>query len=457
VSAVTPPLEVVVDRQPVVDRPFTRRRLLGTLGAGAALAVPGVAALGACSTAQAPRSTGTKTIKMSWWGSTERHVRTQDALAAFTRKHTDIKVDTQFSGSDGYWEKLGNQATSGGLPDVIQMDYTYIRAYAGKGWIRPLDDMVPKVIDLGSFSADVLTGGKIDNRLYGVNNGINCTALVCNVTMLQQLGLELPDYTMTWTDFAKLIKQVGKKTPDGVYGSEYAAQNATALETWLRQHGKALYSPDNKLGFTPADMAEWLAFWDDIRKAKGAAPADLQATAAGDIQNRLVARRKTAFDFTNSNQLIAYSSMVSDQLTLHMYPQGSAGSKPGQYLKPSQLFCVAATSKHPTESGMLINGLLTDPDMTAILGSERGIPPSTTVRAALKPKAGATERATYDYIDYVTDKVGPLPPPAPNGGGDVTGKILTAAAQSVAFGKATIDQAVAKFFDDAGHALSAKA
>jgi pectin-derived oligosaccharide transport system substrate-binding protein len=138
---------------------------------------------------------------------------------------------------------------------------------------------------------------------------------------------------------------------------------------------------------------------------------------------------------------------------LHMFPQGLAGSKPGQYLKPSQLFCVAATSQDPDDAGTLINGLLTDPAMTASLGSERGIPPSSTVRTALKAKAGAVERQTYDYIDFVSDKVGPLPPPAPPGGGDVTGKILTGAVQQVAFGKSTIDQAVAKFFDDAGRAL----
>ena len=424
------------------------------MGVGGTLAVPAVAALSGCGPAAKPRAaTGTTTIRMSWWGSTERHMRTQDALAAFGRHHPDVKVDTQFSGSDGYWEKLGSQATSGSLPDVVQMDYSYIASYAAKGYVRALDDLVPKVIDLSSFSADLLVGGKMGDTLYGVNNGINCTALVGNLTMLQQFGLDLPDYTMTWTDFAKLVKQIGKKTPDGVYGCEYAAYNSTALECWLRQRGKSLYTPDRKLGFAPADLTEWIAFWEDLRKAKGAASAELQATAAGDIQNRLLARHKTALDFTNSNQLIAYSSMITDQLTLHMFPQGPSGSKPGQYLKPSQLFSMSATTKHVQEAGMLINGLLIDPEMTAILASERGIPPSTVVRGALKPKAGAVERQTYDYIDFVSDKVGPLPPPAPPGGGDVTGKILSGAVQQVAFGKSTVDQAVGKFFDDAGRAL----
>jgi multiple sugar transport system substrate-binding protein len=102
---------------------------------------------------------------------------------------------------------------------------------------------------------------------------------------------------------------------------------------------------------------------------------------------------------------------------------------------------------------MLIGALLTDPQIAAILGSERGIPPSTRVRAALKPKADAVERQTYEYIDFVTDKTGPIPPPGPQGGGEVIGKVLTFAAQQVAFGKASIDQAVARFFEDAAKAL----
>jgi multiple sugar transport system substrate-binding protein len=432
-----------------VFRPLSRRRVLRT----AVFAGPCVAALAACGAESTPRTTTPKTtIRMSWWGSTERHTRTQNALAVFSQRHPDIKVDPQFSGSDGYWEKLNTQASGGNLPDVIQMDYAYIASYAGKGHLRVLDDLVPKVVDLSAFPPEVLLGGKLDGKLYGVNNGINCAALVANLTMLQQAGVDLPDHTMTWTDFAKLAKQVGKKS-DEVFGAEYGAYNFAAVECWMRQRGKPMFTADKTLGFAKADLAEWFAYWEDLRKAKGAAPADLQATAAGDIQNRLVARRKTAFDFTNSNQLIAYSSMVKDQLGLHMFPQGPNGSKPGQYLKPSQLFCVSATTRHTREAGQLISELLNDPELTVILGSERGIPPSTTVRTILKAKAGDVERKTYEYIDSVADKVGALPPPAPPGGAEVTGKTLTDAAQSVAFGKATIDQAVNKFFEEAARTL----
>jgi len=426
--------------------------LLSTAGLG--LAGAALAGSGACTKPKSKSgSTGHTTIQMAWWGSTERHKRTQEALAAFGKRHPEISVTPQFSGWSGYWEKLATQTAAGNAPDVIQMDTSYIGEYARRGSLRALDDLVPSLIDLSDFSPEVLAGGKVDDKLYGVNAGINSMALVGNLTLLKQIGLDLPDHTMTWADFAALTKQIGKKATAGVFGSEYAAYDSAALECWLRQRGKALFTADGALGFAPADLSEWFGYWEDLRKAKAAAPGDVQATAAGDVQNSLVARRKTVFDFAHSNQLTAYSGLLKDELALHMYPQGPAGSRPGQYLKASQLMSVSAKTEHAKGAATLIAALLTDPEIAAILGSERGIPPSTRVRAALKPKAGAVEQQTYEYIDFVSDKAGPLPPAGPLGGGEVIGKVLTFAAQQVAFGKASISQAVARFFDDAAQAL----
>jgi multiple sugar transport system substrate-binding protein len=390
---------------------------------------------------------------MTWWGSTERHRRTQDALATFGRRHPDIKVNAEFSGWGGYWDKLAVQTAGGNAPDVIQMDYSYLVEYARRGSLRALDDLVPQVIDVSDFGADVLAAGKVDDRLYGVNAGINSWALVVNVTLLRSLGVELPGATMTWADFAALTKRIGQRAPAGVFGTEYAAYDSNALECWLRQRGASLFTADGALGFSRADLAEWFGYWEDLRASKAAATAELQASVVGDVQNTLLVRRKAVFDFASSNQLTAYASLLKDELAVRMYPLGQAGSRPGQYLKPSMLMSVSAKTQHPKEAATLVDALLTDPEITAILGSERGIPPSAGVRGALKVRADAVEQQTYEYIELVSTRVGPLPPPAPRGGGEVTGKHLTFAGQQVSFGKASIDQAVARFFEDAERTL----
>src|SRR5205814_1267849 len=64
-----------------VDRQLSRRSFLG--GAGAGLAGIGLAGVSACGKGSTSGSGGPKTIEMTWWGSTDRHRRTRDALAAF--------------------------------------------------------------------------------------------------------------------------------------------------------------------------------------------------------------------------------------------------------------------------------------------------------------------------------------------------------------------------------------
>jgi multiple sugar transport system substrate-binding protein len=417
-----------------------RRSLL--LGTGA------VVATAACTHDPVPGAA--TTIGMGWWGSTERHRRTQDALAAFRRQHPDIAVKAEFAGWGGYWDKLAVQTAGGNAPDVIQMDYSYIVEYARRGALRTLDDLVPGVLDLSDFDAGVLAAGRIDDKLYGVNAGINSWALLVNTTMLTSFGVDLPD-TFTWTEFAALTKRIAKKAPAGVFGTEYAAYDGNALECWLRQRGRSLFTVEGALGFAPDDLAEWFAYWEDLRRARAAAAADVQATVSGDVQNTLLVRRKAAFDFASSNQLTAYASLLTDRIALRMYPLGAA---PGQYLKPSMLMSVSAKTRYPKESGTLIDALLTDPQITAILGSERGIPPAKGVRGTLHSTAAPTDRLTYEYIDFVGTRVGALPPPGPLGGAEVTGKDLTYAGQQVSFGRASIDSAVARFFEDAQRALA---
>ena len=43
--------------------------------------------------------------------------------------------------------------------------------------------------------------------------------------------------------------------------------NEPALDNWLRQRGKALYTADGKLGSDADDMIEWFQLWDDFRDA----------------------------------------------------------------------------------------------------------------------------------------------------------------------------------------------
>ncbi|MGH3089189.1 MAG: ABC transporter substrate-binding protein, partial [Rubrobacteraceae bacterium] len=266
-------------------------------------------------------------------------------------------------------------------------------------------------------------------------------------------GVEMPDHTMTWDDFAGVAEEISNNTPDGFYGTEDGSNREPGLECWMRQRGKALFTEGGDLAFERSDLVEWFEYWRDLRESGAAAPADLQATAIGDVQNMLVAQRKAAVDFQNSNQLTAYASVIEDEVGIHMFPQGGGGADPGQYLKPSAFMSVYSRTEYPEESATLIDALVTNIEVASALGAERGIPASSDVREELQPDAPPVEKQIYEYLEFISDKTGPLPPPPPQGAGEISEEILLNISQEIAFGRASIDEGVEQFFSQAENAL----
>ena len=172
-----------------------------------------------------------------------------------------------------YWPRLATQTAGRHAPDVIQLDYRYIYEYARRGALLPLDPFVGKGLDLGDFSEAAIDSGKVDRKIYGVSLGLNSTAMMFDQGLIAQLGLKPPIHDMTWAQVGELALEITKaaKRP-GFFGLFDGGRYEPALEVWLRQRGKALYTDDGKLGFDGNDIGEWLGFWHDLRKKARSPP-----------------------------------------------------------------------------------------------------------------------------------------------------------------------------------------
>lgn len=65
-------------------------------------------------------------LRFSWWGGDERHEATLAAMEAYEASHPGISLVGEYSGFDGYLEKLVTQLAGGTAPDIIQIDYAYL-------------------------------------------------------------------------------------------------------------------------------------------------------------------------------------------------------------------------------------------------------------------------------------------------------------------------------------------
>ncbi|MFH5186840.1 extracellular solute-binding protein [Paenibacillus sp. TAB 01] len=61
-------------------------------------------------------------LRIVWWGSQARHDATLKALDAYTKKHPNVTFEPEFSGFDGYADKLATQAAAKNAPDIIQIE-----------------------------------------------------------------------------------------------------------------------------------------------------------------------------------------------------------------------------------------------------------------------------------------------------------------------------------------------
>ena len=61
------------------------------------------------------------TLRFSWWGGDERNEATLDVIEAYEKEHPNITIEAEYSGDDGYQEKLSTALAGNTAADIIQM------------------------------------------------------------------------------------------------------------------------------------------------------------------------------------------------------------------------------------------------------------------------------------------------------------------------------------------------
>lgn len=387
-------------------------------------------------------------LRLAWWGSAERHERTYEATALFEELHPGITVTSEVASFDGHFDKLAVQTAGGEAPDVFQMSGQYILDYAERGALLDLNQFVPDIIDLSSWDEGSRNLGVINDQMAGIVIGVDTYAIIFDEEVFAEAGIEMPE-NQTWEEFATMASELTAALGDGRFGTEDAGGSYEAVETFLRQRGKRLFSEDGSaLGFEPADLIEWYTYWDELRKAGAATPADITAATQTLPENSPLVLGQAPIEFTTASQFVNFQGLQPHELGLRMYPAGPEGSELAQFIRPALFISASVSTEYPTESAELINFLLNDLEAAAVLRTARGIPASPPVRELLLADVPDDERKTFELIDEVSataTQANVLTPP----GGRAATDLMYQANLSIAFGEQSIQEAVDRFFAEA--------
>jgi|HigsolmetaAR203D_1030402.scaffolds.fasta_scaffold00650_18 multiple sugar transport system substrate-binding protein len=384
-------------------------------------------------------------LRMSWWGSEERHEKTLKAIELFELKNPGVKITGEYSGFDGYMDKLNTQIAAGNAPDLIQLGGN-IKEYVDKGALLDLSPYVGSILNLDDFNGGLVKSATFDGKLYGVTLGVSSSAILYNASMFERAGVPLPSPDWNYDDFKSIVTQISEKLGKGYYGSYDLSSDAATFGSFLGAHGKELYR-DGERHFEREDAIQWFTMWDELRKAGVIVPPDMQvANPPSAVDKSLILQGKVAIQSAAASQIYGYQELTQDLLGLTVYPNGPAGSGmippiSGQYMT------VSANTEHPEVAVSFINFMVNDLEGGVILGNSRGVPPAGKIRDALAAQSTPVDKVLYDYISLVSDVAPPVEYQQFPLDNEFT-KLLQLTSEKIAFGAASIDAAVDEFMNE---------
>lgn len=354
------------------------------------------------------------TLRIAWWGGQERHDRTLQVIELYEELNPHIKIVPEYSGFDGYFDKLTTQFAAGNAPDIIQYGGN-LEDYVRQGVVLELDPYIGKELDISKHDPDMIETGTFNGKFYGVTLGTNAFGVILNKTVFEEAGVALPPPDWTFEQYLEIAKQI---TDSGVsYGSMDMTDEWWAV--YLAQLGKTTHIQHDdgrfEMGFTEEDALNWFKLMEQARESGGIVPPEIQVEASQTPEQSMVVMRDVAIYHAASNQLIAFNSATEDEIIIHPAPimveNPVYGS--GLSLRPSQFFAGYAKTEHPEEVARFLDFFTNNPQAIEILGNERGIQVNSEMRDHLAQFANEADRSALEFISYVSEHSSPYIPNFP--------------------------------------------
>ena len=297
------------------------------------------------------------TIKFSWWGGDSRHEATQQAVKAFMEKYPGITVEVNFGAWSDWEAARALEFQSGTAADVNQINQSWINEFDSDGSVFLDLNQVSAVLDLTQWSEDSLAQLKdVKGGIAGVPVAMTGRTLYWDKTTFDDAGIAVPT---TLEELRAAGKTFQEKLGDEYYPLALGEFDRAIFMTFYLQakYGKAIIE-DGQLNMTEEELGRYAGIleWDSAPLKYKNALAEGREFVVGEELKNLGGNDKT-----------------------------------GVFTKVSLGFAISTTSQHPKEAAMLIEYLCNDPEGSAIMGSERGIPESKAGYEAVEAAGGIDE------------------------------------------------------------------
>ena len=401
-------------------------------------------------------SDGTVNLTFTWWGNQTRNERTQAALDLYSEQNPGVTFDPQFAEWNDYWDKLATAAAGHSLPDIVQMDYSYLEQYVSNGL---LVDLTPYIED-GTINVDnvdegILNSGKVGDGIYALCNGVNVPALLYNKTLLDEAGITIKD-NMTMDEFIAVCKEVYEKTG---YKTNIAYGSDAYIDYFCRAYDEIIYESDS-IGASQETLDAFYSLYDDgINEGWLIDPSVFAEVTVGSVEQDPMVYGSSPETmswcfFAYSNQLTATKSAAPEGMEIGMTTWPSADPAKSDFLKPSQFFAITVDSKNPAEAAKVLDFITNSVECNNILLGERGVPISSEVSNAISENMSEDDRNIITFInEVVTPNSSTISPPAPTAASEAY-NLNDNLIEKVCYGELTAAEAAQQMYEEGNEIMA---
>ncbi|MEK3944357.1 extracellular solute-binding protein [Paenibacillus sp. FSL R7-0048] len=389
------------------------------------------------------------TLRIAWWGGDTRHSYTQQVIDMYEAKYPNVTIEPEYASFDDYWKKLAPQAAANRLPDIVQMDISYINQYGSNGQLEDLKPYLNSQIQVGDVNENVLSTGVIGEKQYGIPLGVNVLGFQYDPELLKKAGVDSIPENWTWDQYKEIA---AKAKSAGLYMDGSMAADVF-FNYYLRTKGLALYNNDGSaLGYEDdALFTDFFGMLSGLIK-DGAVPSqDKLSQNKGVIEESDIVKGTGIGVWQWSNQYVALQIAVNRPMELAQMP-GPDMDK-GLYMQPSMYWSITSNSKVKEEAAKFVDFWINDVEANNLIKGERGVPISSKIKESVATQLTDSGKQVFKFVADMEPTTSPMSPPV---GSPEVVALLTDLAEQMNFGKIDPAAAAAQFRKEANSILSSR-
>lgn len=330
-------------------------------------------------------STDPVTLRFAWWGSDGRHEAILKAIEIYQEKHPNVTIEAEYSGYDGYYEKMMTTLSSGTAPDLFQFM---------RGWVPDVQTAQHYLADIDSLPIDTSTledglmegSGSYKGEAVMVPVSVGGAAAYVNSEFAENNGIDTSKL-YTWDEIKELGKTIHEKDADSyLLTADIDVLNYMFLEPYIVQiTGKPLFDEDTyEPNFTQEDLQASIQNIMDLYEAGAIEPFDESAAFVGQMnQNVRWINGKIGMVFDYTSTFAKYAGTTTGDIAAMQIPQIANAKCSGVAYGGDRGISINDNSANKEEAAKFLDFLLNDPDAINALGTNLGFCPTSVSQATL--------------------------------------------------------------------------